>query len=125
MTSVRVSRTRRYRGGLSDRADRGTGADVDHADAAIGLGEVGFLSLDHGPGEGAADGADGGSGLGVDDADGTAFEFYCVGHAPIISATKVARQMGAKNCVITRPQKSDPGCLGDLCHRTSDALWQV
>lgn len=99
-TSRRGRAATPYRDG-SDRADRGTGADVHHADFAVALGEVDFLALDDGTGEGASDGADGGSGLGIDDADGTAFEFCCVCHAPIIPGTKAARQTGEKSCVIT------------------------
>ncbi|MEO0017011.1 MAG: hypothetical protein RLZZ522_294 [Verrucomicrobiota bacterium] len=35
----------------SDRADRGSGADIDHPDPAVCLGEVGLFTLDHCPGE--------------------------------------------------------------------------
>jgi hypothetical protein len=84
----------------SDRADRGAGADVHYPDFAIGLGEVGFLTLDDGTGEGATDGADCGSVYGVDDTDGTAFEFDCVGHVTIIPGGKVTCQMGNERYVI-------------------------
>lgn len=102
----RRSQTRRYKW-ESDRADRGAGADVHHADAAIGLGEVDLLALDDGSGEGAADGADGGAGSGVDDADGTAFDFDCVGHDFIMPATMRFIHALTRNHVINMDRKTN------------------
>lgn len=70
--------------GWSNGTNRGTGADVHHADATTFFGEVDFLSLDSGTGESASNGSHGGTVCGVDDADGVSFEFSCVCHANIM-----------------------------------------
>jgi hypothetical protein len=56
-----------------DRPNGGAGADVDHPDSALRLGEVNLFTLDHRPGERAGNGAHGGAVCGVDDSDTGSF----------------------------------------------------
>lgn len=91
----------------SEDSNRRTVLDVHHTDFAVGLGEVEFLALNNSIGVGSANGASGGTVGGVDDSDKVAFEFCCVGHAPILPATRAVTNNLQKYCVIT---------LGALLH---------
>jgi len=64
----------------SDCADRGTGADVHHADSPVALGAMDFLALHDRCGEVTGQGAHGATRGGIDDSDEVAFQFCCVCH---------------------------------------------